>query len=341
MTGTTATGPAVSVVVTCYDLGRYLGEALDSVLAQTVSDVEILVVDDGSTAPETVSLLASLARPRTRVVRIDNRGLSGARNVGIAETTGRYLCFLDADDVLEPTCLERSLEVLERDPDVAFVSHWVRSFGGTEEEWRPERCDFPALLDMNTVNGAALVRRAPVLAVGGFDETLRVGCEDWDLWIGLVARGYRGVILPEVLFRYRRRADSMSRLMNQEGWHPELYAALVRKHRESFRQHLRPLFLRRARAIGALSRHTETLRAEDLDWLGPESVRRRERLERLQRRVAAADRLAAAQAEAERVTVERIAAVRAEAEALRASMSWRVTAPLRRVYGWLLRLRRS
>ena len=182
---------------------------------------------------------------KVAVVRTDNRGLSAARNLGVSRTTGEYICVVDADDILLPTLVERSVERLDANPSVAFVSHWLEAFGDESWEWKPERCDFPSLLDFNTVNGAALVRRAAVDAVGGWDEDMRDGCEDWDFWITLVERGFRGEIIPEILFRYRRRPDSMSRVKFAGGGLPRLYGRLVDKHAEAFRPYLQALAIRR------------------------------------------------------------------------------------------------
>ena len=198
----------VSVIIPCYNLGRYLDEAVESVLAQTFEDFEILVVDDGSTENET-------------------RRLPAAKNLGLAHTTGPYVCMLDADDRLDPCLLEKSVAALDGDSSIAFVSHWLRTFGDEVWEWTPTRCDAPALLDVNTVNGAALVRRSALDAVGGFDESMRDGCEDWDVWISLVERGFKGAILPEVLFHYRRRPESMSRVTMRGEGHPRLYRRLA------------------------------------------------------------------------------------------------------------------
>ncbi len=316
--------PRVSIIVPCYNLGRFLDEAVASVLAQTFQDFEILVVDDGSTEAETRRLLTEYRRPRTRVLYSDNRGLPAAKNLGIQETTGAYICALDADDRLEPTMLEKSVHILDEDPSIAFVSHWLRTFGDEEREWTPERCDFPALLDMNTVNGAALVRRDAVMAVGGFDASMRQGCEDWDLWISLVERGFRGTILPEVLFRYRKRADSMTVGMQGEA-HFELYRYLIEKHEASYRNHLPELLLRRESGICDLIMHVHDLELEYEATLRAELANRRDEVRMLRRKV-----------EYLRPDVEQL---RAEIRALRSSMSWRVTAPLRVVYGWLLRLR--
>ena len=145
----TAPPPRVSVVIPCFNLGALVHEAIDSVLAQTFQDVEIVVVDDGSTDDATRRTLADLDRPKTRVVRSENRGLSAARNLGIRESGGGYICSLDADDRLAPECLERGVQLLDAEPGVAFVSHWLETFGDEHWTWQPTRCDLGALLDLN------------------------------------------------------------------------------------------------------------------------------------------------------------------------------------------------
>lgn len=230
--------PRVSVVMTCFDLGAYLDEAVDSVFAQTAPDFEIVIVDDGSTDPHTRRLLDGYARPRTRVISTENRGLPRARNRGIAEARGEYVCALDADDVLAPTFFEKALSLLDADPGLTFVSSWLEAFGEESWQWRQERCDLPALLAECTVHGAALVRRSALLEVGGYDETMpSPGNEDWDLWLGLVARGHRGVILPELLFRYRRRAGSVSTACTRGEAHLGAVRHMLRKHALAYERH--------------------------------------------------------------------------------------------------------
>lgn len=343
--------PRVSVVVPCYNLGPYLAEAVDSVLAQSFTDVDILIVDDGSTDPETRTILDSFERPKTRVLRIENRGLPGAKNVGIRETSGELLCMLDADDLLEPQMLARSVAALDADPSIAFASHWLRTFGEEAGEWTPTSCDFPALLDMNTVNGSALVRRSALEAVGGFDETFLDGCEDWELWIAMVARGFRGVIIPEFLFRYRRRAGSMSQMMMEGGTHPALYRRLAAKHAESYRAHLEPLLVRREREEAHLRGQIHDLELDDYLVVTPQLTSARDDLRDAERWRQAED--AAAAREQARLALENalhdVRKAHADAEAryraaeavahqsinevasLRRSWSWRLTAPLRAV----------
>ncbi len=327
-------GPQVSVVVTCHDLGAFLDEAVDSVLAQTVDDVEIVVVDDGSTDPGTMALLDAYNRPRTRVIRTGNRGLPAARNLGVSHASGDYLCMLDADDRLAPRYVERSLQAFAVDPSLAFVSHWLQTFGESNEEWRPRDCDLEALLDRNTVNGAALVRRHAFEAVGGFDEAMRDGLEDWDFWLRLVTKGYRGTIVPEVLHHYRRRAGSMSAAFGG-GADPAFlapYRVLVAKHAVHFAPRLPAMVAATERSLADLRRHVAELELDWVEWVEPERRAWADEVARLEQRPApaavAADR--GGDPDAARRAAE------AEVAALRASWSWRLTAPGRRVVdGWL------
>jgi len=318
--------PTTSFVVTCHNLGAYLTETLDSLSAQTVQDFEVVVVNDGSTDGATCRLLADLNRPRTRVVHSERRGLPGARNVGVRHAGGRYLCMVDADDLLEPIYLERSLQTLESRPDVAFASHWLRAFGDEAWDWTPTDCGFPSLLHANTLNGAALMRRDLFERVGGFDETMVDGCEDWEFWIRVVDAGFEGVIIPEFLFRYRRRADSMSRTMHAVPGMATLYRQLVDRHPDLFARHLVTLLERRDAEIASLSTslwRLEQAWAADLEgrqqwWRDNDAGRRRHAHE-------------ARQAEQAR----QLEPTQAEVRALRASWSWRLTRPLRAVLGWM------
>jgi glycosyltransferase involved in cell wall biosynthesis len=296
--------PAIGVVIPCFNQGRYLDEAVDSVFAQTRGDFEIFVVDDGSTDPETRRLLAGYERPRTRVVRTENRGLPAARNAGIRLAENPYICCLDADDRLAPTWFEKALEVLEEDPSVSFVSHWLSTFGDQEWDWTPERCDLAALLDMNTVNGAAVVRRRDLQAVGLFDESWRDGCEDWDLWLTLVERGCRGVILPEVLFHYRRRPGSMSREMNRPARQLDLFRRLIEKHAASYRTHLLDLLQRRETNLGDLLGEIHDLEREHRSWWSPELERRRAEVEALRRKLEEVHRRRAEEVERQRIAAD-------------------------------------
>lgn len=335
-TGTDESAPAsrlprVSVVIPCFNLGRYLAEAVESVRAQTFQDFEILVVDDGSTEEATLRELTDLAAAGIRVLGSENRGLSAARNLGIANASGEYVSALDADDRFAPEWLERAVAFLEARPDLAFVSHWLRAFGDESWDWQPVRCDLTVLLDYNVLNGAALFRRRLVEDIGGFDESMREGCEDWEFWIRAVSRGHRGAILPYVLYEYRRRTDSMSHAMNRDDTHLRLYASLVAKHPEVYARHLWDLVLRREWTFARLVRQSDALDDELSHRLEPLLEERRRELVRAKARLADIRERQRLDARLLELEAERDEATRLAREVLE-SRSWRLTSPLRRAY---------
>jgi GT2 family glycosyltransferase len=330
--------PAVSVIIPCYNLGQYLDEAVESVLAQTYQDFEIVIVDDGSTDATTRALLTDYRRARTRVIRTAHGGVSAARNLAIANSTGAYLCALDADDCLDPTYLEKAVPVLDGDASIAFVSCWLRTFGDEEWEWKPERCDLPTLLWEDTVLTASLVRRDVIVAAGGYDTGMPIqGLEDWDLWLTLAERGCRGVILPEVLFNYRRRAGSLSTISWNGSGHLPLMRYRLAKHRELYMAHLADVLLHQDSETAELLRRNDELERQLTSELEPEVALRRDELAVLRSRLAAPP---SAEGAAEPGALEAaLHAASAEVTALRTSMSWRITGPLRQAYGQWLRWR--
>lgn len=196
--------PAVSVVMPAYNAAACVRRAVDSVLAQTWADRELLVVDDGS-GDATPAVLAAYGE-RLRVLRQANAGPAAARNHGLRAARGRYVAFLDADDWWLPAKLERQVALLDARPALGFCSTATRvvdQAGAAAADWPCSACN-GALLETLFVRSAAvsgstsgvLARRELLLAAGGFDERLR-GFEDPDLWIRLAARaGYACIAEP-------------------------------------------------------------------------------------------------------------------------------------------------
>jgi glycosyltransferase involved in cell wall biosynthesis len=334
--------PRVSVTVPCYNLGDYVLEAIESVLSQSFGDLEIIVVNDGSTDPHTNAVLRELQRPRTTVLTTANRGLPAARNHAIQHARGTYVCALDADDRLHPQFLEKTIAVLDRDPSVAFVSTWVECFGTENWVWRQHECAFPRLLAECVVLTASPVRREAIDAVGGYDAHRNLyGIEDWDLWISLVEKGYRGTIIPEVLFYYRQREGSMRRVAEGADIRIRGWRTLLDKHRESYERFLSEVLLLKEDGCGRLLLDNWTLQHDlhtRLEPLLAEKAAERDRLVTdLQRLpdITAADRLLEEERAAGAQHLRQLDAARAEIAALRSSSSWKLTAPLRKAYdGW-------
>ena len=206
--------PLVSVVLPVHDGERFLAEAVDSILGQTLGDLELVVVDDGST-DATRSILAGYDDPRLRVVAQPHRGLVAALGAGIAETGAAYLARMDADDVSEPRRLERQLELLERQPRVGMAATWVAVVDEEGRELRrhvlpPGHDDLARRLLLRNPfqHGSVLLRRAALDAAGGYRGDYGAN-EDYDLWRRL-ARSWELACVPEVLYRYRVHAGAVT-----------------------------------------------------------------------------------------------------------------------------------
>lgn len=200
--------PLVSIIIPCYNYGKYLEEAIDSCLQSTFTDFEIFVVNDGSTDPHTIQVLEQLNKPKTRVIHQVNKGVSAARNAGITLSCGKYIFPLDADDTIRPTLIEKEVAILETRPEIGFVSSWLECFGAYNEVWKYPPYNFYTQLFKNRVNESSMFRKEAWVQVGGFNDKM-MAYEDWDFWISLGEHGWLGYTLPEVLFNYRKHGPSM------------------------------------------------------------------------------------------------------------------------------------
>ena len=187
-----AMAPTASVVVICYNHGRYLPEAIESVLAQSLENVEVIVVDDGSTddTPDVASRY-----PTVRYIRQRNRGMAAARNTGLRASRGRFVCFLDADDRLLPDALRIGARSLEEHGDCAFVSghHRLIDAEGRPLPMESRPCvgeeHYRTLLERNYIgmHATVLFRREALERVSGFDPSLRA-CDDYDSYLRIASR---------------------------------------------------------------------------------------------------------------------------------------------------------
>jgi len=224
--------PRVSVVIPVFNAGGYLAEALRSLARQTYRDFEVVAVDDGSTDARTLALLDAAARePGVTLHRTPNRGPAAARNLAVEQARGAYVLPLDADDYLAPAFLEKTVAVLDAEPEVGVAYTWVGLVGAHHGVWRTGGFSVPELLCRCTIHVSSLYRRKIWADVGGYDARFVESCEDWDFWLGAAARGWKGRCIPEVLAHYRRSPTSRERRARAPEASRRLMRSLVAKHR--------------------------------------------------------------------------------------------------------------
>ncbi len=192
----------VSVVVPCYNSGDFVEDAVSSALTQDGVSVEVIVVDDGSTEPQTLEALQRLRAAGVPVLCQANRGPSAARNAGIARARGEFILPLDADDRIPPGTLALLCSRAHGHPDVGIVAGAVRFFG---DEERVEPCCYAGIETMlagSTIYNTALFRRRDWQQVGGYPEELSFG-EDWAFWMRILSLGRTVAVVPDEVLEYR------------------------------------------------------------------------------------------------------------------------------------------
>ena len=196
----------ITVIVTNYNYGDFLEEAVASVLAQEGGPPQVIVVDDGSTDPHTLEVLDQLPEG-VRLIRGENTGVASARNVGLAAAETPFMMILDADDRLRPRALSLLRATLEEDPALGFAYGITRFFGEWEGEMTMPPYDPYKLLYRHTIGTTCLMRRELVADVGGFDAAFG-GYEDWEFWLHALQEGWHGRRVEEITFEYRRHGST-------------------------------------------------------------------------------------------------------------------------------------
>jgi glycosyltransferase involved in cell wall biosynthesis len=252
--------PIVTVVIPCFNHGRFVRQAVESCLAQVEAEVRVVVVDDGSDDGQTPAACDACEGELVRVIHQQNMGLPAARNRGAAGTASEYLVFLDADDWIEPEFVKQLAEaVREEGGPAGEVSHGYCQERLVEKGtgiWRVPDWDPVLMLITNLHPVTALIRRECFEAVGGFTEEMKGGYEDWDLWIKFVERGWRGVRVREPLFVWRRHSHE-TMVMNVIHNHEALYRGIMERHREIYERYAPEL----------LVRMNTMMRRFDVNWL--------------------------------------------------------------------------
>jgi len=206
--------PLVSVIVPCYNDWQYIEQAVNSALNQTYSNIEVIVVDDGSDL-RTKKVLKKLEPKITRLLTQENQGQSTARNVGIRESKGEYVLVLDSDDYFEFTFVEKAVLALQQSNIKIVACYIVRYWNKIKiDEYHHQGGDLSVLILNNQATGSVMFRKEDFTKVGGYDEAMRKGFEDWEFYIRVLKNGGSFYVIPEPLFNYNMRVDSTTSRAN-------------------------------------------------------------------------------------------------------------------------------
>jgi glycosyltransferase involved in cell wall biosynthesis len=208
---------------------EYIGEAIQSALAQSYRDFEVIVVNDGSTDGS----LGEIEKYPVKIVNKVNGGLASARNAGIAWSQGDLILPLDSDDKIDPHYLMKTVPLMT--DAVGVVSTDMQYFGTHTDRLRPTHTTLQQVVQYNGMPVCSLIRKKAIEQAGGYKSIMNEGCEDWELWVSILKRGWKVAVVNEPLFFYRRKPVSMVSTMNRskmievmKSLHPELNWSGVR-----------------------------------------------------------------------------------------------------------------
>lgn len=235
----TKSNPLISVIIPCYNQGKYLKESVTSVLNQEYDNFEIIVVDDGSNDPNTVEILNNFNFPKSRLIRKENSGLPMARNLGIDSSKGEYIIPLDCDDKLHTNYIDKCLSFLKSSPETDIVYTNIKVFGDYDDRVKLNQIDNISLLFKNDVSVTAFYKRTVFEDVKrinkyGYNSNMIDGYEDWDFWISALECGSIFKYLDEDIFLYRKHGLSM--IDSAEKKQDILFSQIIKNHEGSYKK---------------------------------------------------------------------------------------------------------
>lgn len=233
--------PTISIIVPCYNQGNFLAETVASALNSTYRELEIIIVNDGST-DNSQEVAESLTEkyPNVTLLNQPNSGVTIARNAGIEFSNGKYILPLDADDLISPNYVGDAIWILENRPEIKVVYCEAVKFDEKGEKyWKLKPFSLKSLARDNMIFVSGVFRKADCLAVGGFDDKMTMGRADWEFWINMLKNGGEVVQLPYVGFKYRlTKSGSMRKRTGSDELKRKRIAFLNAKHMDFFEREL-------------------------------------------------------------------------------------------------------
>ncbi len=224
--------PLISVVIPCFNDGVYLPETISKLTLQTEQSFEIIIVNDGSTDTHTLEVLNQFAtQENITVLHKENGRMSSARNHGVKYAKGKFIAALDADDYFDSSFFKQAVDILNIEPTTAVVTSYIKYFGNKTGTSKPRGGNAFNFLFSNQCPACAMVRKEVWDQVGGYDESMKLGYEDWEFYIRITKLNLVVHLIPEYLLYYRQ--TNKSTLKNDT--HPnraQLIEYIVEKHKD-------------------------------------------------------------------------------------------------------------
>lgn len=229
----------LSIVIPCFNHGKYINECIESTHFQEHNFVEVLVVNDGSTDLDTIEALDQLKYERLTIIHQENKGVASARNNGVASAKGEFILFLDADNTINPNYYLKALEHLETHlEDAVFYSDPIH-FGivETQEIDLPD-FSFERLIASNFIDVCAVIRKSLWEQIGGFDTAIQMGYEDWEFWINAAVHGAKFHHCKEKLFYYRVAENSVLTEAKKDDKRKQTLMYLINKYKVAYTENI-------------------------------------------------------------------------------------------------------
>ena len=225
----------ISIIIPVYNTSLYIEKCINSVYNQTYSNKEIIVIDDGSN-DETKEKLNQLSSKINILLHQENKGQSSARNLGIKKATGKYIIFIDSDDFVETNFCEKLITNFNTNYSVVTCFANVLSIKNKSKIFKPKGDGLEKALLNNTALGTSLFVKEDLLSIGGYDENMRTGFEDWDLLIRLLNFTNKKIfVVKEPLYNYRKGIVSTTTKANKVKY--DLLKYIYSKNEAIFKEH--------------------------------------------------------------------------------------------------------
>ena len=223
----------VSVVIPCYNQSKYLPDAVLSVINSTYKNIEIIVVNDGST-DITEENLKKLLPDNVILLNQKNSGVCTARNNGINASTGEYILPLDADDKIAPEYIEKAVKILDENPDTGIVYCEVQFFGSKNDKWDLKPATVKNMLIQNRIYPSGMFRKSTFKEVNGYNPYMNIGCGDWDFWLSIIETGVKVFQIHEILFYYRKSQNQATQIALRFINYIKIRINIIKRHKKLY-----------------------------------------------------------------------------------------------------------